>query len=134
MLAVKEIEKHFVALSHSVPLSPVRSSSHYDKLVSVMNTLMDNGAADEDHVLAPLLATIGELIADYEDEHVAPAAVSATEVIRFLMSQHGLRQSDLPEIGSQGVVSEVLNGKRSLNVRQIHALARRFGISPAALL
>ncbi len=30
----------------------------------------------------------------------------------YLMEEHGLRQSDLPEIGSQGVVSEILNGKR----------------------
>ena len=28
------------------------------------------------------------------------------------MQQHGLRQSDLPEIGSQGVFSEVLADKR----------------------
>ena len=46
----------------------------------------------------------------------------------------GLRQSDLPEIGSQGVVSEVLSGKRDLNARQIRALSERFGVGPAAFL
>jgi HTH-type transcriptional regulator/antitoxin HigA len=50
------------------------------------------------------------------------------------MEQHGLRQSDLPEIGSQGVVSEVLAGKRELNVRQIRALSERFGVSPATFV
>ncbi len=45
-----------------------------------------------------------------------------------------LTQSDLPEIGSQAVVSEVLNGKRDLNVRQIRALATRFGVSPAVFI
>jgi HTH-type transcriptional regulator/antitoxin HigA len=39
-----------------------------------------------------------------------------------------LRQSDWPEIGSQGVVSEILNGKRELNVRQIRETARRFRV------
>jgi HTH-type transcriptional regulator/antitoxin HigA len=34
------------------------------------------------------------------------------------------------EIGSQGVVSEVLAGRRHLNVRQIPALAARFGLIP----
>ena len=43
-------------------------------------------------------------------------------------------QADLAEIGSQGVVSEILSGKRQLNVRQIHALAQRFGVSPAVFL
>jgi HTH-type transcriptional regulator / antitoxin HigA len=40
----------------------------------------------------------------------------------------GLRQGDLPEVGSQGVVSEVLAGKRALNLRQVQALAHRFGV------
>ena len=47
------------------------------------------------------------------------------------MDEHHLKQADLPEIGSQGVVSEILNGKRELNVRQIQALADRFHVSPA---
>ena len=48
------------------------------------------------------------------------------------MDQHGLRQGDLPEIGSQGVVSEVLNGKRALNPTQLRRLSERFQVSPAA--
>jgi len=60
--------------------------------------------------------------------------VRGAEMLRFLMEEHGLAQSDLPEIGSQGVVSEILNGKRELNVRQIRALARRFKVSPAVFV
>ncbi|MBP9500705.1 MAG: hypothetical protein KBF17_00945, partial [Candidatus Promineofilum sp.] len=52
-------------------------------------------------------------------------------VLAYLMEEHGLRQSDLPEVGSQGVVSEVLSGKRELNGRQIKELAARFGVSRA---
>ena len=50
------------------------------------------------------------------------------------MEEHGLTQSDLAEIGSQGVVSEILSGKRELNVRQIRALAERFHVSPAVFV
>ena len=35
------------------------------------------------------------------------------------MQEHGLNQSDLPEVGTQSVVSAVLAGKRSLNLRQV---------------
>jgi HTH-type transcriptional regulator/antitoxin HigA len=49
--------------------------------------------------------------------------------LKYLMREHDIRQSDLPEIGSQGVVSEVLTGKRELNVRQVNRLAKRFGVS-----
>ena len=44
------------------------------------------------------------------------------------MDEHNLNQSELPEVGSQGVVSEVLNGKRELNLRQVRALSKRFNI------
>lgn len=50
------------------------------------------------------------------------------------MEEHRLTQSDLPDVGSQGVVSEILHGKRQLNVRQIRALADRFGVSPAVFM
>ena len=46
----------------------------------------------------------------------------------YLMESHNLKQSDLPEIGSQGVVSEILNGKRKLNLRQIKELSNRFHV------
>ena len=48
--------------------------------------------------------------------------------------KNGLRQSDLPEVGSQGVMSEVLAGKRRLNARQVKALAQRFKVAAEVLL
>jgi HTH-type transcriptional regulator / antitoxin HigA len=51
------------------------------------------------------------------------------------MDQHDLRQSDLADVfGSQSNVSEVLNGKRGINARQVRELAKRFGVSPAAFI
>ena len=55
-------------------------------------------------------------------------------LLKFLMEQHDLSQGDLPEVGSQGVVSEILRGKRELNVRQIQALSRRFHLPGDAFL
>jgi HTH-type transcriptional regulator/antitoxin HigA len=50
------------------------------------------------------------------------------------MDEHGLTQSDLSEVGSQGVVSEILSHKRQLNGRQIKALSKRFGVSASVFL
>jgi HTH-type transcriptional regulator/antitoxin HigA len=44
------------------------------------------------------------------------------------MMEHGLKQSDLPEVGNQSVVSQILSGARELNVRQINSLAKRFKV------
>jgi len=48
--------------------------------------------------------------------------------------EHHLKQSDLSEIGSQGVVSEILSGKRQLNTRQIKLLSARFHVSSAVFI
>ena len=50
-------------------------------------------------------------------------------MLAFLMDEHGLRQSELPKIGSQGVVSEILNGKREMSVRHIRARQEIWRIS-----
>jgi HTH-type transcriptional regulator/antitoxin HigA len=44
------------------------------------------------------------------------------------MEEHRLRQTDLPEVGAQSVVSAILSGRRRLNLRQVKALAARFGV------
>lgn len=67
-------------------------------------------------------------------KHVRELPSSPVAVLRLLMEEHGLNQSDLPEVGSQGVVSETLRGRRHLNVRQVRALSERFEVSPAVFI
>jgi len=50
------------------------------------------------------------------------------------MDQHHLTQSDLPEVGTQGVVSEILRGKHDLNVRQIKSFSERFHVPPGLFI
>lgn len=133
-MAVAEITSHYKALSSLVPLHVIRNQAEYDQAVTMLNGLLDAGAANEDHPLADLVHTLGLLIGDYDDEHFAPESVSPIGVLRLLMEQHGLSQSDLAEVGTQGVVSEILNGKRELNIRQIKALAERFRVPPGAFI
>lgn len=106
----------------------------YERAVTTLNELLDEIGADEHHPLYHLLDTLGTLIAAYEADHMALPTTSGSDVLTYLMEEHNLRQSDLPEVGSQGVVSEILRGKRELNLRQIRALAARFGVSPAVFV
>ena len=133
-LSIREITEHYLALNASVPLRPIRNRNDYARAVDAMNALLDAGAADESHPLADLAATLGELIGDYDDRQFPMPDPSGADVLRFLMQQHGLQQSDLPEVGSQGVVSEILRGKRTLNLRQVRALAERFRVEPGAFI
>ena len=42
----------------------------YDRLVAVLDQLIDEAGEDETHPLASLMEVIGVLIEKYEDEHV----------------------------------------------------------------
>lgn len=129
-----DITSHFAALSSVIPLRPIRTTQDYDHAVATLNQLLDAGAADEAHPLSDLVDTLGSLIGEYDERHFPLKDVTPIEVLQFLMEQHQLTQSDLPEIGSQGVVSEILRGKRELNLRQIKALAERFAVGPSAFI
>ena len=129
-----DLARHFSALQKYVPLRPVRSAVDYDAAVASVNALLDAGAADENHPLADLAATLGELIGDYDDSNFSATPVAAVDMLRHFMEADGLRQGDLPEIGSQGVVSEVLRGHRELNLRQVRALAKRFSVSASVFV
>ena len=124
----QETRNHWLAIQ---PIFSIRSEQEYDQAVAVLNDLIDEVGIDETHPLYELLDTLGTLVHAYEEQHYPIPECNGTEVLRFFMEEHDLTQSDLPEIGSQGVVSEILNGKRELNTRQIRLLAQRFNVSPA---
>ncbi len=116
------------------PVLTVRTEADYDRAVARLNELLDEVSDDTTHPLYGLLDTLGTLVHAYEIEHVEMPQATGIEALQYLMEEHDLTQSDLPEIGSLGVVSEILRGKRRLNIRQIRALSERFDVSPAVFI
>ena len=102
--------------------------------VERLHTLLDEVGTDERHPFYSLLDTLGAVLHAWEEQRHAMPECGGADVLRFFMEEHNLSQSDLPEVGSQGVVSEILNGKRELNVRHIRALSKRFGVSPSVFV
>ncbi len=125
---IAAITSHFQALTAKIPLRAIHNEQDYDKAVSAMNQLLDAGAADESHPLANLANTLSALIGDYDQQHYPQQSIAPENMLRFLMQQHQLTQSELPEVGTQGVISEILSGKRELNLRQIKSLSKRFNV------
>ena len=115
-------------------ISPIRDEAHYARMTEMLESLLDEAGGDERHPIMGLVDIVGDLIEDYEAEQYPLPETTGIEALKFLMEQHGLKQGDLEEIGSQGVVSEILTGKRELNVRQVRALSERFGVSTATFL
>ena len=128
-------ERAWQAFRSSIGVTAIQTPRQYEQTVAFMNQLVDRVGENERHPLAGLLDLVGDLVAAWESRrHPVPDA-PPREVLRLLMEQNGLTQSDLrAELGGQPVVSAVLSGKRKINSRQAKALAARFRVSPAAFI
>jgi len=115
-------------------ISTIHTEEQYEKVVRLLDKLIDEVSQKEDPVVESLIDILGTLIKDYEDRNVPEPNGDAIGCLKFLMEEHSLKQSDLNELGSQGVISEILAGKRKLNIRQVTALSKRFHVSPAVFI
>ena len=115
---------------------PIKSDRAFARMNVFMEALLEEVGDDEDHELADLLDVVSSLVLQYDNLHnpdIPPA--EPKDVLKLLMEQHELKQVDLArELGSQGVVSDILTGRRELNARQIRVLAKRFKVSPVVFL
>lgn len=116
---------HAVA-AHTVTVHPIRTARDLREALARIEKLWGakpgTSAGDELDVLT-------DLVEAYENRHHPIGPATGVRALKHLMQANNLSQGDLPEIGSQGVVSEILSGKRDLNVRHIRALAARFRVS-----
>ena len=128
---VSEILSPWDAVNAALGLAtPVRDDTHHQALLGFVDECFERFGADDSHPIFVLVDLVAQHIREYEDRAQPwPATSTAATRLAFLMTQHGLRQCDLPEVGAQSVVSAVLSGKRALNLRQAKALALRFGVS-----
>ena len=127
----KDINRHWKIVQ---PIVTIHNEDEYKKAVSTLNGLIDEVGTNEKHPLYELLDTLGTLIHVYEERHHPIPDCSGAEVLQFLMEEHQLERSDLPELGTPEVVLKILDGKQDLTVKQIHALAIRFQVNPAVFL
>lgn len=127
---LQDISAHWVALHETLGLgAPIANEAQYEQALAFVEAVFDDVAANSAHPLDGLVDLLADRIREYEDRvHPWPDTSTPATVLASLMEEHGLKQSDLPEIGAQSVVSAVLAGKRQLNLRQVKALARRFAV------
>ena len=115
-------------LTKDIPLSRIRSRKHYNLVVRAMEYLADLVNDDQKHPLAGLLEIFEVIVEDYDRIHHQIPSISGVELLRNLMIEHGLKQTDLTDVGSQGVVSEIISGKRRLNKRHAGLLSKRYSL------
>jgi len=115
-------------------LQAAKNHKGYNQQVKQLDTLLDIIGSNESHPLIGLVDALSECIAKYEAEHFPAKPSRGVDALKYLMAAHELKQTDLSHLISQGVLSEILNGNRQLNLKQIKLIAKYFSVSPETFI
>ncbi len=114
---------------------PITAEEENERALETVEHLM--ALPERSPETSALIAVWVTLIEQFEEKHYPLPTTESTpaQMLRFLMDQHDLKQANLVGLlGSSGVVSEIVNGKRSISKAQAKVLAERFHVSPALFL
>lgn len=130
----KTILRAWRAFEETVGVTSVRSEHDYAQARETIDVLLDEIGDDENHPLAQVLDYLADQVAAYEEAHNPMPQAEPKEVLRLLMSAHGLKQADLADCAPQGRISDILRGRRGISKEVARRLARRFNVSAAVFL
>ncbi len=111
----------------------IETEDEYDRLLAVVERLtFAKNCTPEENALHKLLVTLIEV---YDAENYPIDKSEPHEILQHIMESSSTRQADLVGIiGSSGVVSEVVNGKRAISKAQAKALGDYFKVSPSLFI
>lgn len=131
---IQALQSSWQTFDRMAHLRPIHNEMEYDRMLAMVNSLLDVAGDDEDHPLSSLLELAGELVSRYEQKHHAIKPANPKDVLRFLMEARSLKQEDLSAIVPQSNLSSILAGKRKISATMAGKLGQFFGISPAGFV
>jgi HTH-type transcriptional regulator / antitoxin HigA len=129
-----DIAQSWAALQAHLPIKPIRNEQDYQQMVRLASLLAEHLNGSEGNPLADLLAIVTELVQTWEAHNVTLPKGEPRDVLRHLLTTHGLKQKDLIGIASPTVVSDILAGRRAISKKVAKALAQRFHTDVSAFL
>lgn len=111
----------------------IANEEEYNRVIVIIEDLVDQEDLTEEQ--ETLLELLTELADSYENTYHPIPEAEPKDVLAYLMEANKVKQSDLVgEIGSKGVVSEIINGKRAISKKQAKLLGEKFGVSPSLFI
>ncbi|MEI6320987.1 MAG: helix-turn-helix domain-containing protein [Pseudomonadota bacterium] len=111
-----------------VGVTSVHTEGDYAQARATIDALLEEIGDNQSHPLADVLDYLADQVKAYEDENFQIPEAEPSEVLRFLMEQHGLKQEDLGDCAPQSRISDILNNKRSISKEIAKRLAHRFSV------
>lgn len=132
MIAAAEIldeRKYGRLLARALP-TVIETEEDNARLLAGVDRLMSKGEGNLSFEETRLLRLLVRLVEDFEAHAYPMPAAPPHEIIKHLMEARRVRQADLlPILGSRGVTSEVVTGKRLPSKEQAKRLANFFDLS-----
>lgn len=113
----------------------IKTEQEYEKALSITENLFfkENRTQEEEQALEVWAI----LIEIYEERQFSPGSESSPiSILNSLMASQGITQASLVQegVGSSGVVSEIVNNKRTISKKQAQKLAQIFKVSPEVFI
>jgi HTH-type transcriptional regulator/antitoxin HigA len=126
-----------IAYLNDIVLKPIISEDDFKRASEIIDNLIDADMIEEPDLKQKalnLLDAVTTLAIAYEKKHFPIPTPSPLEAIKQRMVMLNLSQKDVAKyFGGENRVSEVLNGKRNLNLKMIKKLHQNLRI-PAHIL
>lgn len=131
--AVARPPGRYMELVKKFPLVPIRDDAHLEEAFGVLDALLREELDEGGEAYLEVLTV---LVGLYEKQHIKIGDASPADMLRDLMGQHKVTQSQLARSTgiAQSTISAVLNGERELTKGHVLKLANFFHLAPAAFL
>lgn len=126
---------NYLDMVRRFPLRRIRSAAEMKRAGDILDHYV--GRDDLTPGKREYVGALVYFVRDYEEQDTRAKLrrVTPVELLKRLMQENRMNTSDLGVIlGSRGLASEVLNGKRGPNKTLTAKLARRFRVEPAMFL
>lgn len=114
-------------------LRPIKTEEQYEGYLERIYALMQKDLK-EDSKESDELEILSILIKNYEEEHYPIKKPNPIEAIKFRLDQMGVGETYLAKILGRSRKSEILTGKRKLNLSQIRKISHELHISADVLV
>jgi antitoxin component HigA of HigAB toxin-antitoxin module len=115
------------------PLTSIKSENDLDAAQAVVDDLLRE---ERDDGKQAFLDALSDLVIVYEQQHHAVAPLLPHELLTLMLEERGMSQAELARTAglAKATVSDLATGKRPFTVKQMHAVARIFGLSGTVFL
>ena len=123
---INNFSNDFSTLQHYASI-PIRSEKELLERAEVMDELADRATSNNDIAML-FVNAIADRIEEYEDANLNMPTLKPNDVLAGLMKLKNVKQIDLDGVAKQGVISDLLNEKRTMNIKQIKGFSKFFSV------